>query len=427
MAKYRKRIADALLRDKLSYMGAVLVRGAKWCGKTTTCEQLAKSTLYMGDPDNSAKHIAMAKLRPSALLKGASPRLLDEWQAAPELWDAVRHAVDHGTTGMFLLTGSAVPPQVDESDERCVLTHTGTGRIARLTMRPMSLWESGESSGEVSLDALRRGIDPTGASSTLGLEEIADLVCRGGWPVSVDLPHRTQTGPSREYVEAVAESDISRVDSTLRDPARVRLLLRSLARLQGTQCSAAVICADMSQNDSSSLNAETVYQYIAALRKIFVVEDMPAWCPNLRCKTPVRTSDTRYFTDPSIGTAALNVGPGNLMDDLPSFGLLFESLAVRDLRVYAEAQGAHVSHYHDKSGLECDAVVHWDSGEFGLIEIKLGGETLVEKGVATLNALSQKLATAKPPAFKMVLVADGDFAYCRQDGVIVCPLGALCP
>jgi len=271
------------------------------------------------------------------------------------------------------------------------------------------------------------GGDPTGASSPLALEDVADLVCRGGWPVAVGLPRRTLTGPSREYVEAVAESDVSRVDGTLRDPERVRLLLRSLARLQGTQSSVAVICADMSQNDSSSLNAETVYQYISALRKIFVIEDMPAWCPNLRFKTPVRTSVTRYFTDPSIGTAALNVGPGNLMDDLASFGLLFESLAVRDLRVYAEASGAHVSHYHDKSGLECDAIVHWDSGEFGLIEIKLGGEALVEKGVATLNALSQKLATAKPAAFKMVLVGDGDFAYRRKDGIVVCPLGALCP
>lgn len=348
MTTYRKRVADEIIKEKLSYMGAVLVRGAKWCGKTTTCEQTAKSVLYMGDPDTSAKNIALAKVRPSILLLGEKPRLIDEWQEAPELWDAVRHSVDHGSQGMYILTGSAVPPEADEDSKSCAVRHTGTGRIARYTMRPMSLWESGESTGAVSLAALLAGHDPTGAASRLRLEDIAELVCRGGWPVAVDLPKGVQFGPAKEYVEAIVESDVSRVDKTLRDPERVRRLLKSLGRLQGTQSSASVICMDMKANDGSSLNDDTVYQYLSALRKIFVIEDMPAWCPNLRCKTPIRTSDTRYFTDPSIATTVLGVGPGDLMSDMPSFGLFFETLAVRDLRVYADAIGARVSHYHER-------------------------------------------------------------------------------
>lgn len=429
MAEYRKRIADEIIKEKLSYMGAVLVRGAKWCGKTTTCEQLAKSALYMGDPDAAPKNLEMAKVRPSLLLKGAMPRLIDEWQEAPELWDAVRHSVDHGTRGMYLLTGSAVPPEADANDERGVIRHTGTGRIARYTMRPMSLWESGESSGEVSLKDLLAGKDPTGGASRLTLEDVAELVCRGGWPIAVDLPKRVQCGPAQEYVEAIVESDVSRVDDTLRDPERVRRLMKSLGRLQGTQSAASVICADMKANDGASLSDDTVYRYLAALRRIFVIEDMPAWCPSLRCKTPVRTSDTRYFTDPSVATAVLGVGPGDLMGDMPSFGLFFETLAVRDLRVYADALGARVSHYHDKSDLECDAIVHLEDGTSGLVEVKLGGQKLIDAAADTLKALSDKLDTTrtKAPSFRMVLVADGDFAYRRKDGVIVCPIGCLRP
>jgi len=429
MDRYRKRIADAILQDKLAYMGAVLVRGAKWCGKTTTCEQLAKSVLYLGDPDTSPKNIALAKVRPSLVLQGEKPRLIDEWQEVPVLWDAVRHAVDHGTRGMFILTGSAVPSEFDEKNGERVIRHTGTGRIARYTMRPMSLWESGESTGSVSLKDLLDGKDPTGAESRIGFEAIAELVCRGGWPAAVDLPKRHQFGLAREYVEAIVESDVSRVDGTLRDPERVRRLLKSLARLQGTQSSASVICSDMKANDGSSLNDDTVYQYLAALRKIFVIEDMPAWCPNLRCKTPIRTSDTRYFTDPSIATTVLGVGPGNLMRDVSSFGLFFETMAVRDLRVYADAIGARVSHYHDKSDLECDAIVHLDDGTCGLIEVKLGGEALIDAAADTLKELSGKLdlSRTKAPAFRMVLVADGDFAYRRDDGVVVCPIGCLRP
>ena len=296
-------------------------------------------------------------------------------------------------------------------------------------MRPMSLWESGESTGEVSMQRVFSGEDVTGAKSTLELEDVCELVCRGGWPGALGLSGRVARGPAREYFTAIAESDISRVDKKLRDPERVQRLMRSLARLQGTQASAAAICADIKANDTDTLTEDTVYSYLKALRRIFVTEDMRAWCPNLRCKTPLRTTDTRYYTDPSIAAAAMGVGPGDLMNDLPTFGFFFETLAIRDLRTIADALGGSLLHYLDKSGLECDAVLRLENGTYGLIEIKTGGETLIEKGAKTLDSLSAKIDTTRmpPPSFRMVLVADGGFAYRREDGIIVCPIGALKP
>lgn len=429
MLNYRKRIADAILAEKLSYMGAVLVRGAKWCGKTTTCEQLAKSVLYMADPDHAAKNRETARIRPSLLLNGATPRLIDEWQEAPELWDAVRFSVDHRKGyGQYILTGSAVPPDVDEENgKECLIRHTGTGRIARFTMRPMSLWESGDSTGEVSLGDLFAGKDPTGAANRLKLEDLAELVCRGGWPGALGMPRRYALKSVEEYLTAIVESDVTRVDRSLRDPDRVRRILKSLARLQGTQSSASVICDDLREHEGSSFSDDTVYKYLAALRKIYVTDDLPAWCPALLSKTPIRMADTRYFTDPSVAAASLGIGPGDLMNDLPTFGFFFETMVVRDLRVYAEANGARVSHYHDKSGLECDAVIHLENGLAGLVEIKLGGDALIEKGAATLKTLAEKLDTRRipSPAFRMIVVGEGDFAYRRADGIIVCPIGCL--
>lgn len=428
MGDYKKRIADALLAEKLSYMGAVLVRGPKWCGKTTTARQIAKSAAFLGDSIKGKAERLLAETRPDRFLEGSYPRLVDEWQEVPTLWDSVRSAVDEGGRGMFILTGSSVPPKVDEGDEDArVIRHTGTGRIARLTMRPMSLWESEDSTGEVSFGQLFAGEDIAGARSNLRLEDVCELVCRGGWPGALGLSGRSARGPAKEYFAAIVESDVSRVDGTLRDPGRVRRLMRSLARLQGTQSSAAAICADMRANDVDSLTEDTVYDYLKALRRIFVTEDLEAWCPNLRCKTPIRTTDTRYFVDPSIVAAALGIGPGELMNDLTAFGLYFETMAVRDLRTYAEALGGSLYHYHDKSGLECDAVMRLENGSYGLIEIKTGGETLIGKGAATLANLENKIDTTKmkKPAFKMILVADGDFAYRRKDGIVVCPIGCL--
>ena len=430
MEKYRKRIADAMLAEKLSYMGAVLVQGPKWCGKTTTSRQVVRSEVSLDDSVRGKSNRILAQTRPDKLLEGATPRLVDEWQEGPLLWDAVRSAVDRGGRGMFILTGSAVPPEVDDDSPERVPRHSGTGRIARLTMRPMSLSESGESTGEVSVARLFAGEDVTGAKSDLELDDICELICRGGWPGALGLTGRAARGPAREYFTAIVESDVSRVDRKLRDPERVQRLMRSLARLQGTQSSAAVICEDMKANDSDTLTEDTVYSYLKALRRIFVTEDMRAWCPNLRCKTPLRTTDTRYFTDPSIAAAAMGIGPGDLMNDMTTFGLFFETLAVRDLRIIAESLGGSLLHYLDKSGLECDAIMRLENGSYGLVEIKTGGDALIAKGVKTLESLSAKIDTTRmpPPSFRMVLVASGDFAYRRkEDDIIVCPIGCLKP
>lgn len=424
MKTYRKRIADSLLQDKLTLKGAVLIEGPKWCGKTTTAGQAANSVLALDDPDRLPQNLALAQIRPSSLLEGPKPRLLDEWQVAPVLWDAVRHAVDRTQSqGLFILTGSSVPPKADAT------FHTGTGRIARLRMRTMSLWESGESSGTVSLGDLFNGTDPTGATAGASFEDIAFALCRGGWPAAVDMPGRRALDHAIDYLDAVASADISRVDGVFRNPDTAHRLLRSLARLQGTQSAATVIRDDVAANEADSFSEDTVSDYLSALRKLFLVEDLPAWCPNLRAKTPIRTTDTRHFTDPSIATAALGLAPADILRDLPTFGLLFETLAVRDLRAYADALDGDVRHYRDKSGLECDAVIRLRNGSFGLVEIKLGGATLIEKGARSLLALAAKLDPAKlsRPSFLIVLVADGDIAYRRPDGIIVCPLSALKP
>ena len=426
MKTYRKRILDDLILRRSQTAGAILVEGIKWCGKTTTCEQASKSVIYLDEPERREHNLLMAKIRPSEILDGATPRLIDEWQQAPVLWDAIRYRVDHAEErGQFLLTGSSVP--LDDSEIR----HSGTGRYSWLKMRPMSLFESGESSGEVSLGDLFSGRDPTGAHPLLSeLPEIAQAVCRGGWPVVCGLSGEVALDASFDYLEAVVKRDISRVDDVSRDEDRARRIMRSYARLQGTQSTAAVIKEDLEVNEAGSFDDDTVYSYINALKRIFAIEDMPAWCPSLRCKTPVRTSDTRYYTDPSIATAALRIGPGGLMKDLRTFGFLFETLAIRDLRVYADARIGEVRHYHDASGLECDAVVYLRDGSYGLVEIKIGGQPLIEKGAATLMKLANKIDVGKmaKPSFLMVLTAVGDCAYRRpDDGVFVCPIGCLRP
>ena len=430
---YKKRTIDDVLRRKLSGSGAVLVEGPKWCGKTTTCEQQAKSVLYMADPVRRDRYLTQAAVDITELLKGEQPRLIDEWQDVPKFWDAIRYDVDHSAGfGHYLLTGSAVPP--DDRNERSGkkdIVHSGTGRIARIRMLPMSLWESGESSGTVSLGDLFAG-RPFGPGKAIerSLSDVAYLICRGGWPQAVNLDGDVALDQAFDYVKAVANSDISRVDGVSRDPARARRLMRSYARLQGTQSSVAAIRADLAPNaPKGGVHENTIYSYIGALKKIFVVEDMHAWCPNLRCKTPVRTADTRYFTDPSIATAALGLGPANLMDDLKTFGLLFETLVARDLRTYAAANDGKVSHYRDKSGLECDAVMHLRDGRYGLIEVKLGGEALIADGRSKLNRLAGEIDTKqmKEPTFKMIIVAEGEFAYEEPDGTLICPIGCLRP
>ena len=431
MKSYFKRVTDSVLAEELSGMGAVLVQGPKWCGKTTTCEQLAKSVIYLNDPRRSAHYRQIAEIDVTELMQGDQPRLIDEWQDIPQFWDAIRFDVDHSDGyGHYILTGSAVPPDNVDGKGRSVISHTGTGRIARLTMRPMSLWESRESSGSVSLAELfKGGTFKTGHGPDLKLVEVAHLICRGGWPQAVLQGGMRSLRRAFNYYDAVVNVDVSRADRTIRDPERVKRLMRSYARLQGTQSGLKAIKLDMVANDISKLNEDTVAAYIKALKKIFVIEDAPAWCPRLRNKAVIRTSDTRYFVDPSIATAALGIGPEDLVNDMRTFGLMFETMAIRDLRCYAEALDGAVNHYLDGSGLECDAVIHLRSGAYGLVEIKTGGETLIGEGKATLKALADKIDTTKMPrpAFRMVLVATGEYAYQDKDGDVICPISCLKP
>ena len=422
MNDYKLRIADNMLLRKLKSKGAVLIQGPKWCGKTTTAEQIAKSILYMSNPEEKEQNLTLAELNPKILLSGDTPRLIDEWQEAPKLWDAIRFEVDHrNMEGQFILTGSAVPANMDE------VSHTGTGRFTRLTMRPMSLYESGESTGTVSLESLFLLDSNVNGVNKLSLEDIAYLCCRGGWPRSLYMDKDIALEQAFDYVDAVINSDISRVDGISRNPERTRRLLRSYARNTGSQASSETLKNDLVVNDLSSLDTDTILSYVSALKKIFVVEDAPAWNPNLRSKTAIRTSDTRYFVDPSIATASLGIGPNDLINDLNTFGLIFETLCIRDLRIYAESINGSVYHYRDSSDLECDAVIHLRNGSYGLVEIKLGGERLIEEAVDNLKKLINKIDTdkMKNPSFGMVLVATGSYAYKREDGIYIIPIGCL--
>lgn len=421
MNDYKKRIVDEMLQRKLKGKGAVLIEGPKWCGKTTTAEQIAKSVLYMANPENKKQNLMLADIDPNVLLKGETPKLIDEWQIAPKIWDAVRFEVDHRKDeGQFILTGSAVPT------DKSLIAHTGTGRFSFLFMRPMTLFESLESTGTVSLKDLFDQKNISGINN-LSLEDIAYLCCRGGWPRSISMEREIALDQAFDYYDAIVNSDISRVDGISREPTRVKNLMRSYARNVGSQASKETLKGDMINNDSFSLDTDTVFSYINALKKIFVVDEVSAWNPNLRSKTAIRTSDTRYFIDPSIATASLGLGPDDLINDLNTFGFIFENLCVRDLRVYAESINGDLYHYRDSSSLECDAVIHLRNGSYGLVEIKLGGDKLIEEGVENLLKLKNKLDTSKmkKPSFLMVVTATGDYAYKRSDDVYVVPVGCL--
>lgn len=426
MSDYRPRIADQLLSESLEALGAVLVQGAKWCGKTTTSVHHAKSVLYMDDPNQKAQNLALAQTNIKRLLEGETPRVIDEWELAPELWDAARFEVDHRDThvGQFIFTGSAVPKQKDKNR----IFHSGTGRFDWITMRTMSLWESGDSTGDVSIGALFDGAMPDGVSH-IDMGRIAYLTCRGGWPGALNLSDKAALRVSRAYLKAVVDSDISRVDDVKRDSELMMRIIRSLARNQGEQIPYTTIRADVLSNENVQLSDDTVENYVKVLKCIFLEEDMRAWNPNLRSKTAIRTTDTRYFVDPSIATAALGLGPDDLLNNLIDFGFYFETLVVRDLRVYADALDGEVFHYRDKAGLECDAVLHRRNGSYGLIEIKLGGSDNIDKGAATLKDLASKIDTTKmkAPSFMMVITGIGQYAYRREDGVYVVPIGCLKP
>lgn len=419
---YKKRIVDNILKKKLMGKGAVLIQGPKWCGKTTTAEQASNSILYMTKPEDKSQNLTLVDINPSLILEGDTPRLIDEWQIAPKLWDAIRFEVDHRhLEGQFILTGSSVPADMSE------VVHTGTGRFAWLLMRPMSLYESGESNGKVSLEEMFNTSDSFSAINELDLEEIAYLCCRGGWPRATFMDKEIALEQAFDYYDAIVQSDISRVDNVNRNPERVKMLMKTYARNLGTQASNETLKKDMINNDSFSLDTDTVLSYINALKNIFVIEEVPAWNPNLRSKTAIRTSDTRYFIDPSIATATLGIGPKDLINDLNTFGLIFENLCIRDLRVYSESINGSIYHYRDASELECDAVIHLRNGLYGLIEIKLGGDNLINEGAENLKKMYSKIDTEKMrnPAFLMVLTATGKYAYKREDNVYVVPIGCL--
>lgn len=424
MRVYKHRIADDILKRKLQGKGAVLVQGPKWCGKTTTAKQVAHSLLNLGDTITFRETMQALQILPKSILEGDTPRLIDEWQTIPELWDMVRSEVDNrGEMGQFILTGSSVP--VDESKRM----HSGNGRYGWINMRPMSLWESGESSGSISIGDLFAGQDIDPLKNNIDLEQIAFLVCRGGWPQSTFMDGEVALDQARDYYEAIYKVDVRRVDNINRSSERTRLLLRSYARNMGTATAFSKMCNDIKENDNTLISYETLSDYADALKKLFVLEDMPAWNPNLRSKVAVQSSETRYFIDPSIAAAALALGPQDLLNDLCTFGLFFESMAIRDLRVYADAHDGEIYHYRDAKGLECDAVFHRRNGTYGLIEIKLGGIENIEKGATNLKELEKRIDTdkMKAPSFLMVLIGVGDYAYRRKDGVYVIPIGCLKP
>jgi uncharacterized protein len=417
---YKKRIADRILKEKLDAKGAVLVEGAKWCGKTTTASQIAQSILFLHDPANKEHYLKMASISPGLLLEGATPRLIDEWQLAPQLWDAIRFEIDQRDEfGQFILTGSSTPV-ADMST-----SHSGTGRISRMIMRPMTLWESGDSNGKVSLSDLFDGQKEIAGMSSIDVIYLAYLICRGGWPKSIHPNEKVSLMQAYDYYDAVVESDISLADGVQRNPQRVKLLMRAYSRGISSEVKITSIRSDMISNDSDTLHEDTIYSYLSALKRIFVIEDLPAWSPNLRSKTAIRLSDKRHFVDPSIAVASLGIGPQDLINDLNTMGLLFESMCVRDLRVYAESMDGALYHYRDKAGLECDAVLHLRNGSYALVEVKLGGNE-IDLAAKNLLSLRNKIDTHRmnSPSFMMVLTG-GSVAYRRKDGVFVIPATCL--
>lgn len=423
MERYLKRVMDEILAFRLRSAGGVLLTGPKWCGKSTTASQQARSRILFRAGPRQEQNIARALAMPDEALKGDTPRLLDEWQLVPTIWDEVRTEIDErGRTGQFILTGSSVPPDVN------LLGHSGTGRISRLVMRPMSLWESLESTGEVSVAALFRAPAQISGTAKMKLPDYAFALARGGWPFAVTMPRREALQQAIDYYEGLVASDMTRVDGVTRREDRCRAFFRSYARLVATQADMAAVRADMSGHEGVTLTAETIASYASAARRLFVVEELDAWNPVLLQKDTIRKTPTRHLTDPSLACAALGIGPDDLLDDLHAMGYLFENMAIRDLRVYAEANDGGLAHFRDRYGLECDAVLRLRNGAFGLIEVKLFSQAGIDEGARNLARLAAKIDTTKmrPPSF-LAVVTGTEFAYRRPDGVYVIPLACLRP
>ena len=423
--KYLERVGDELLKRKLRSSAAVLIEGPKWCGKTSTGAMLAKSIVYIQDPDKRGMYRKIADTQPSLLLEGETPHMLDEWQTIPVLWDAVRFAADQRQEmNQFILTGSATPIDDEENSE---MEHTGTGRIARLRMRPMSLWESKESCGQVSLKALFDGTQEMALyENPLSIKDLAFVMCRGGWPGSLALEREDALEVVVNLVDELINTDVNRVDGSEKNPDRVRAVLRSYARNISTMTAASTIMADVKANDVS-ITDKTLTNYLTALRRLFIIEDAKAWQPSLRSKTGIRTSDKRHFVDTSLATAVLELNPTSILEDFNLFGFLFEDFCLRDIRVYTEALRGTVYHYHDHSDLESDFIIRLHDGRWAAVEVKTGSKE-IDDAATNLRKLAKEVDTSKigEPAFLMVLTA-GQFAYRREDGVYIVPIGCLKP
>ena len=419
LQKYIPRLIDDVLKKRLELYGAILIAGPKWCGKSTTAKQQAKSILELQNPRTQKNNLEIAQNRPDFLLEGEKPRLIDEWQDAPMLWDAIRYDVDNtGLKNQYILTGS-VTPRKDQPK------HTGTGRIVRLLMRPMSLCESGDSTGEVSLKDLFDGVNDIKGITNKELEDIAFLCARGGWPGSINVSKEGALTIARDYLESLITNDIQTVDGVERNPNRLRTILRSLARNTCTTASLSTIKEDTSYNDAE-VSEKTIADYINALSKLYVIDDVEAWCPKLRSKTDIRTTSKRCFVDPSIAVASLRATDKDLLKDFRTFGFIFESLCLRDLKIYSQNLEGDVFFYRDKNDLESDAVIHLKDGRWGAIEIKIGAEEAIEAAAKNLLKLANIVDTKEMnnPSFLMILTA-GKYAYRRPDGVYVVPITTL--
>ncbi len=418
--KYIARITDRELKDKLNVTGAVLIRGPKWCGKTTSAKQIAKSVVEMQNADLQDNYLELAKIKPSLLLEGEKPKLIDEWQLAPKLWNAIRYDVDKtGLTNQYILTGSAVPVEDDT-------LHSGVGRFSFVTMKPMTLYESKDSNGTISLkDILDGKRDVDGMQTDLDYEKVCYVLCRGGWPNTLEMDPKQALMVAKNYIDALVNSDISRVDGVRRDANLALHILRSYARQVSTIDSDKALFSDISAN-YQEVSDKTIGDYLNVLKKLYIIEEIPAWSPNIRSKTSIRTSPKKSFVDPSLAVAALGITSEELMRDTRTYGLLFENLVNRDLSVYAKAIGGSLRHYRDRFGLECDNVIHFDNGKYALVEVKLGGDKVneAEEHLLRLKELICANEHLNAPEFMMIVTAT-NMAYTLPSGVMVVPIGCL--
>ena len=424
MDKYLKRCVDTRLKDKLDSSGAVWIKGPKWCGKSTTAEQIAKSCVYMQSRKDRDQNIALAKNAPEVFLTGKTPRLIDEWQIIPFIWDDIRYEIDkRDTFGQFILTGSATPLTSKEEQE---IQHSGVGRISTIVMRTMSLFESLDSNGTISLGSLFKGEKVAPATCDKILNDYAQYACRGGWPKSVGASEKVSIEIARNYYSGLIENDIKDIDGASRDTDKLKAFMRSYARNISTECSIQTLANDIKEYDNKTVSDETIRSYIKALENLYVIEDIKAWSPNLRSKTTIRTSPTRHFIDPSIACRALGAYKEDLINDLRTFGLIFEDMAIRDLKTYADKLGGEVYHYRDRNGLEADAIIHLENGKWAAFEVKLHDSDRIEEGAINLLKLAKLIdeQKMKKPAFLMVITAT-EYAYQREDGVWIVPLACL--